>query len=276
MKSKIIGKIIGKIVNVIIFIVLFLLIYNYSKVLGVLVILCCFVFMAYLKRSTIYSIMGNKQFAKGDIDKTSLFYRKALAVKNCKPRIRTSFGYLLLKSARLKEAEEVLGVFENKKLLSQDKAQYKMTYALLKWKSGNLQEAISILEEVYNTFKCTTVFESLGYLLILNGDFEKALEYNLEAYEYNDSNNVIVDNLGETYYYLKFYDKAYDLYEALLKRNPNFPEPYYYYGLVLAEKGKNEEAISILNKALTFKESFLSNLTHAKIENELDKITKQE
>ena len=134
------------------------MIYNYSKILAALIILSSIVFLTYLKRSTIYSIMGNKQFALGDIDKSSLFYRKALAVKNCKPRIRTTFGYLLLKSARLKEASEVLGVLENQKLLSQDKAQFKMTYALLKWKDGNISEAISVLEEVYNTFKCTTVF----------------------------------------------------------------------------------------------------------------------
>lgn len=269
-------KLIGKIANVILIIVLFLIIYNYSKVLGLLIILGSFIFIAYLKRSNIYSLMGSRQFSKGDMDKASIFYRKALAVKNCKPRIRTFFGYLLLKSARLKEAEEVLGVFEKQKLLSQDNAQYKMTYALLKWKSGNLPEAISILEEVYNTYKCTTVFESLGYLLILNGELEKALKYNLEAYEYNESDNVIVDNLGETYYYLNCSDKAYDLYENLIKKNPNFPEPYYYYGLVLAEKGRKEDAIIMFNKALTFKESFLSNLTHIRIEEELDKINNLE
>lgn len=128
------------------------------------------------------------------------------------------------------------------------------------------------MEQVYNEFKCLTMYESYGYLLIVKGDYEKALEINQEAYNYDNSSRVILDNLGETYYHLKDFDKSYDLYKNLIDNEPTFPEPYYHFALVLMEKGDNDRALEMLNKPLDYKESYLSEVTHEIIKNTIEEI----
>jgi tetratricopeptide (TPR) repeat protein len=239
---------------------------------GLTLIVIAILAATFLNRAALYSLRGNKYYAIGDMDTACVWYNKALTSKNCKPRTRISFGYLLLKMGRLEEAEKVFSEISKLKLNDADKSQFKMSYALVKWKSGKLEEAIEMLQQVYNSYKCTTVYESLGYLLLLRGDLEKALEFNLEAYDYNSDDNVIADNLGETHYYMENYEKSLEVYEKLIPKNPNFPEPYFHYGLLLVEKEEKEKALSMFEKALTFKQSFLSNLTHKKIEEEISKI----
>jgi tetratricopeptide (TPR) repeat protein len=239
---------------------------------GAALVLIAILAAVFSNRAALYSLRGNKFYASGDMDTACAWYRRALASKNCKPRTRISFGYLLLKMGRLEESDSIFREVGKLKLNEADKSQYKMSYALVKWKSGKLEEAIEMLQEVYDSYKCTTVYESLGYLLLLKGDLEKALEFNLEAHDYNGDDNVIADNLGETYYYMGNYEKSLEVYERLIPKNPNFPEPYYHYGLLLAKKDKKDTAISMFEKALTFKQSFLSNLSHNKIELEISKI----
>jgi tetratricopeptide (TPR) repeat protein len=258
------------------YIILLIVLFLIKPIYGFALILATILFSLYSNLSQIYAIMGNRRFAEGDIDSTSIWYKKALSRKDCKPKTRTSYGYLLLKSGRIEEADAILRETEKLKLAPKDDFQLKMTYALVKWKSGNLDEAISMLEYVYNNYKCTTVYESLGYMYILKKDFHKALEFNLEAMDYNKDSNVINDNLGETYYYLGNYDKALEIYDLLIPKNPAFPEPYYHYGLILKTKGNIEKALDMFEKSLTFKQSFLSNLTHEDIAKEIENIKKPE
>ena len=54
--------------------------------------------------------------------------------------------------------------------------------------------------------------------------------------------------------------------------NPQFPEAYYNYSLLLKKLGKLDEALDFMKKANNFNLSFLSNLTKANIENQLKEI----
>ncbi len=42
----------------------------------------------------------------------------------------------------------------------------------------------------------------------LSGDYEKALAFNKEAYDYNSDDNIIVDNLADTYSLMGEYKEA--------------------------------------------------------------------
>lgn len=258
------------------YIVILIVLFITKPIIAVAIILASILYALYSNLSGIYAIMGNRRFAEGDIDNMSVWYKKALSQKDCKPKTRTSYGYFLLKAGKIEEADAVLKETEKLKLSSKDDFQLKMTYALVKWKSGNLNEAISMLEYVYTNYKCTTVYESLGYMYILKGDFQKALEFNLEALDYNKDSNVINDNLGETYYYLGDIEKASEVYEKLIPKNPTFPEPFYHYGLIMKAKGDLTKALEMFEKSLTFKQSFLSNLTQENIIKEIESIKKPE
>jgi tetratricopeptide (TPR) repeat protein len=160
----------------------------------------------------------------------------------------------------------------SKLLSADDKMNVKSNMALVLWKKGQIDDALNMLKEVFENYKTTTIYGSLGFLLILKGDLDKALEFNLEAYEYNDSNAVILDNLGQTYYLMGEYDKSKEIYKKLVSSNPSFPEPYFNYGLVMKQKGNVERALELMNQALTYRFSFLSTVSKEEIEAEIEKL----
>ena len=101
---------------------------------------------------------------------------------------------------------------------------------------------------------------------------DKALKFNQEAYEYNDSNSIIMDNLGQAYYLNGDYSKAAEIYEKLMAANPTFPEAYYNYGLVLLAMGKKEEALEMMKKALNYDFTYLSTVTKENVEEKIREV----
>jgi tetratricopeptide (TPR) repeat protein len=262
-------------IKLVVTLIVFYIAFSVHILVGSVLLTFYFLNMLYMSRGTMYTVKANRYYNEGKEEEAYKYYKKASTVKNVKPSIKITYAYMLIRGKKLEEAEVVLENINTKALQLRDEAQYKLTYALIKWKQHKLQEAVEMMEEVYNKYKYTTVYESLGYLLLLTGDYEKALTFNLEAYDYNNASNIIMDNLAESYFFLKDYDKAEDIYKKLLDKNPGFAEPYYYYGLVLNETGRKSEALEILEKALTYKEAFLSNLTKVQIQQSIDKIKPQ-
>ena len=130
------------------------------------------------------------------------------------------------------------------------KIKAKSNYALVLWKKGELDSAINLLEEVLSEYTSTVVYGSLGYLYILKGDLEKAVEFNKEAYDYNDSDPIILDNLGNAYYLTGELSKSKEIYKELMNLNPQFPEAFYNYSLLLKKLGKLDEALDYMKKLI--------------------------
>ncbi len=148
----------------------------------------------------------------------------------------------------------------------------KSNYALALWKNGELDRAIAIYEDIFPKYKNTIIYGSLGYLYILKGDLEKALKFNQEAMEYNDTGTVILDNLGQTYYLMGEYEKAEEIFKKLMTLSPKFPEAYYDYALVLEKLGNKSGCIENLKNALNYKPNFLSGVTVEQIQDKLKQV----
>lgn len=233
-------------------------------------------FLLYRRRSFYYSVRAAKLYSIGLVDESLRLYSKAAKIKSSAPRVKHSYAYLLLKNKQVDEAITVLEALLNSNITEADKNNTKLTYSLAKWKSGKLDEAVEMLEGIYPNFKTTILYENLGYLLILQGNYERALAINLEAYDYNSSSNVISDNLGETYYHLGDYAKSAEIYESLVEKEPKFPEAYYHYALTLIKQDNKEKALKNYKKALEFPESYLSNITHEDIKNAIKELENEQ
>jgi tetratricopeptide (TPR) repeat protein len=254
-------------------ILVMLLILTFMKpLIGSILLILFILAIAYTSRAYLYYAKANSKYSKGDIKGSFKMYDKILSIPDCPNAIKITYSYLLLKDRDLVKAQNILNRVNRKSIDAKDSGRLMLTEALVKWRSGNIDEGIEILFKAYKEFLCTTTYESLGYLLILNGDYEKALEINLEAFEYDNTSKVIMDNLAETYFFMEDYEKALEIYTNLIDLNPNFAEPYYYYSLILNEKGETEKALSLLEKALTFKESYLSDLKKSTIQDSINKI----
>ncbi|WP_243467131.1 tetratricopeptide repeat protein [Acetivibrio straminisolvens] len=206
------------------------------------------------------------------MDKAISWLEKACRIAKSKPAVKILYGYLLLKKGKLEEAEKVFEELLNSGIDNNSMLQAKSNYALVLWKKGKLKDAVKMLEDVFSNYKNTTIYGSLGYLLILDGDVNKALNFNKEAYEYNSSDAVILDNLGYTYYKIGNIKKAEEIYQKLIGLNPSFPEAYYNYSCVLKDLGRMEKALEMATKAKSYKLSYLSNLKEQELDDHLKEL----
>lgn len=241
--------------------------------LGIAAFIIYIAVLIYFFRALIYSILGSRKYSLGLTDEALKWFKRAHDTKRAGVRISVSYAYILLKNAEPVKSEEILQQILNSNPNSQDVPYIRSILALVLWKKGELDPAIDMLQEVIQVYKTTSVYGSLGYLLILKGDAEEALQFNLEAYDYNSSDKIIQDNLGQCYYLLGQYDKAREIFEALLDKAPAFPEPYYNYGLVLLELGEPEKALENMKTALSRKFSYLSSVTAKEIEAKIKELS---
>ena len=91
-----------------------------------------------------------------------------------------------------------------------ERCRAKANHAMLLMKTGRLYEAVEELEEIFPTYKNTTLYGSLGFCYLVQGDMKKAQQFNEEAYEYNSDDPVIMDNMMQTYAKLGQFEKAYE------------------------------------------------------------------
>lgn len=225
----------------------------------------------------IYLQKARNANAVGDIKK-AFFYMEKMLKFNPSVNAKVLYGYYLLKKGKTNRAKEV---FEkhimcdkrvlrkektNKKglkVLNRNELSAKTNYALVLWKSGDLDGAISMLEYVQSKIKTTDLYCNLGLLYALKGDLDKALQYNLKAYDYAPQGNGICDNLGYTYYLREEYDKALEIYEEIMghEKQPGFPDCWYNYGCVLQKLQRYDEAKQMYEKALECEFTGFSNVS---------------
>lgn len=240
---------------------------------GILAFILYIFGILFVNRATIFYLLGSRSYSKGNLDNGITWFEKAHKCAKSKPSITTTYAYALLKAGNIEASEKILQKQLSEKLSTDDNMHVKSNFALVLWKKGQIDEGINMLREVFENFKTTTIYGSLGFFLILKGNLDKALEFNLEAIEYNSSNAVIQDNLGQTYYLMGDYDKSEEVYEKLISTNPTFPEPYFNYGLVMEKKGNTTKALELMNKSLSYNFSFLSTVSKEEIEAEIKRIS---
>ena len=259
------SKFTNRLLQIIFLIICFQIIFLYNlKIIGIALLIIYSIFKYQNKKATLMAYKGAIAFNSKDYNKALELYEKAYNMKKVSTNIKLRYAYIALYCGKLDLCKDILASIDYSSLKdSKLKMSYKQTEGLYLWKSNNLEKAIEIYEKLHLECEHTIIYEALGYLLILNKDYEKALGYNIKALDYDDT-NVIIDNLAQSYYYLGNLDKAKELYLTLFskekEKRPSFPEPYYYYGLILKEQGNLEDSFYYLNKALDKKESFLSNL----------------
>lgn len=256
-------------------VVLLLMLFSYRFIVGVFGLIIYLAVAGILSRDSIYGLMGNVRYTKGDLPGALKWYGRAYKTRKSGVKREISYGYLLLKSGRTDEAEGIFNELSGKELQESDKNSVRSNLALVLWKKGDLDSAITMLEDIIREYKTGAIYGSLGYFYILKGDLEKALEFNLEAAEYDSINTVILDNLGLNYYLLDQTDKSLETYKKLLSLKPAFPEAYYNYGRLLLKLGRADEALEMLRRARQYKVSFLSTVTKEDIESSIEKLEKE-
>jgi len=251
--------------------------FRFSTAIGVIAVMAYFLLIFYYLRPQIYRLKGSKSYSNDNFKDAIMWFEKAYKTGRGGTGTAVSLAYIMLKNGDVEASETLFKkTYEAKSTEEDYRKIIKGNVALVKWKKGDIDGAIEMLENLVKEFKTTNIYGSLGYLYIAKGDYEKALEFNQEALDYNSTNSIILDNLGETYYCLERYEEAEETYKKIMESNPKFPEAYYHYGLVLEKLDRKEEAQRCFEKAATFKTNFLSTVTEEQIQDKLGEPKKDE
>ena len=251
-------------------IIVIIILIRINVLIGLVALIVYIAISVYSSRSAIYTALGSSNYSKGNIGKALTLFEKAYHTGKMPNTTIAFYAYILLKTGNIELSENLLTKMLKTNLSLDDINQFKSIFALVHWKRQRLDEAIEMLEEVIKNYSTTSVYGSLGYFYILKGDLEKALTFNLEAYDYNNSDNIINDNLGQTYLALEQYEKSKEIYEILISKKPTFPEAYFNYGLLLEALEQHDQAQEMFKVALESKFSYLSSLTKEQIQTKLD------
>jgi len=263
------------VIDIILVAATFILIASGYATLGNIFIVIYLAYMIYKNIPTILASRGSRAYNKGDKDNALKYFEKAVKHSQSKPYIKSSYGYLLLREGRVDEAEPYLiEASEYKAKDSRFHYNSILNLAILNWKKGDVDKGIKLVEDIKEEYKNTIMYEILGYLYISKRDYQKALEFNQEAYDFNPDDNVIGDNLAQSHFFLGEYDQAEKLYDSIIDF-VKFPEAFYFYGLIMWKKGNYVKAYDAFEHSLTLKNSFLSNITKEAVELEFNNLKEE-
>jgi tetratricopeptide (TPR) repeat protein len=258
------------IVNFILPIVVLYFIFRINSLLGWLLVLIFILYSTFKSRADIYAHIGNNAYMKGNEEKAFIWIKKAATLKDSKVKFKIGYAFLLVKRDQIEVAEKIINDVLNSSAIKDEKFNARIALSLVEWKKGRLYYAINILEDIYANFKNTNLYVYLGFFYLLKGDMEKAIKFNEEAYEYNDTSSLILNNLAQVYFKAEIFDKCEEILMKLLEKTPNFSEPYYFWGHIMFQKGELEKAKNYFKQAQNYKVSFFCILNDQIIKEKIE------
>ncbi|MEG0741288.1 MAG: tetratricopeptide repeat protein [Clostridia bacterium] len=213
------------------------------------------------------------KFGKGDIEGAMQLYKEAMDEGLKDARYLLSYSILLIRAGKFEDARTLLVKMQKYPMNDESRRQLFVNYASVVYKMGELDKGIELLERLHQKQQSGLVYETLGYLYVEAGDYEKALAYNTAACEYDDEDSIVLDNLGQTYYRLggdKVKAKAY--FEKALAVKATQIDTLYFLSQYDIEAGDKDAAREKLEVALKGRFSPLNYATKAMVEAELAKL----
>lgn len=234
---------------------------------------------AYRLHVTANRLYDAKQYgeAQAKFDQALSLYESAVKAGCAQPRILMAYGVLLLKQRKFDEAHDIM--LKTEKLpgmTADDKRQLRLNFAVCQWKLGKLDSAIELMKRVAEDGKNSMIYGSLGYMLIekarQTGDFDEAIAFNQEAYEYDEDDAITLDNLGQLALSMGDREKARAHFLRAIEKKPAQVDTLYYLAILDSEDGRKDEARAYLKRALDCPYSALCTTSRAEAEALLAKI----
>lgn len=244
--------------------------FKFNTMLGIVLLAAIVIYGIYHFIPTFYATRGNQAYAAGDEDAAREWYKKAYDTGRTTIKLKSSYAYILLRTGYADEAEKVLDpIIRVKSLAPEKKNLAKQQRCMVYYKQGRIDEALSEAMELYESgYKTSNLYSMLGYFKMLHGDpLEETLAMCEEAYDFNNDNRDILDNLSLCYYKLGRYEDAERISDELLKNNDEFVEGYYHGAQIAVKRNNYNKAEEYLEKLSQCKRSGMTTITEEEIAN---------
>ncbi|MDD3336293.1 MAG: tetratricopeptide repeat protein [Eubacteriales bacterium] len=214
-----------------------------------------------------------KAHNEGHTEEAMKLYEECMSEGLKDVRYLLAYSVLLVRSGDFAKAREVLVQIQKYPMKDDQKRQLYVNYAVCVYKMGEIEKALELLERQSQKNPSGLTYETLGYLYVEQGDFDKALAYNTEALEYDDEDSIVLDNLGQTWYRLgNDKGKAKEYFEKALEQKPGQIDTLYFLAQYDIEAGKKDAAREKLEKALEGKFSPLNYATKQRVQDLLKQL----
>ena len=199
--------------------------------------------------------------ARGDFETAKRMYESAIKKGMNKPERMGPYGVLLMREGEFEKAIEMFGKIIMMRPKPLIRIKTRINRAIAFTKTGRYEEAKVALEDIHEKYRSRQVYEALGYLYVITDD-EKAEKYNLEAYDYDAENYVILDNLCQYYLQKKDYEKARIYGEKAYEIDGNKVDNLYHLALIEAHAKNTEKAVDYCEKMMEAPLTALNDINH--------------
>lgn len=252
--------------NFLIFIAMLYIIYNAFTInlfVGIGAAILLLVYMYFKWYPTFCITRARKTYGKDPEKALAIFAKAEKRMNIAQLQI---YAYYLLREGKTEKSEEIYKKLLSAGLKPELRLKIRSDYAVFLLKTGQIDEAIAELEEITVHYTNTTTYGSLGYCYLLKDSIRKAKNYNLEAYDYNSDDPVILDNMVQLYIKLTDYNEAKIYADKLIEKKPYFVEAYYDAAYVYMKLGDITRAKELLEDARCCRITFMSVVKEADLD----------
>ena len=212
-------------------------------------------------------------------------YNEAYAAGFRKSAALQGYALLLMRQSDFERAREImLESSKDKSMSAENRFSLRVDYSICQWKMGNLDKAIETIKQAAEYKKNSLIYNTLGMYLIergrVNGDFEEAIAFNTEAYEYDDEDAGTLDNMGQLTLALsekaeqegdkaaaaQQRAKAKEFFAKAYEAKPEQVSSSYFYARMLHEDGEKAKAREVMNELIKIPVSGILQISKADID----------
>ncbi|WP_138295013.1 MULTISPECIES: tetratricopeptide repeat protein [unclassified Clostridium] len=213
----------------------------------------------------------------GRMEQARKFYLKGLEKGMDKPKYLSGCGVAMLRLGDFELAKEMFQkTLAHPKTPEAHKNANRLNLAVTLWKLGEIDESLQLFHQLEEDYPSAAVYGSLGYVLLDIGREEEALQYNLKRLEeYDETDPVMLDTVGQIYYRRGELDKAKEYFSEAVKIKNNLVDSLYYLGILEQRDGNIRRARAMLSRASRQHISTLNTVTREMVEEkfkELDEL----
>lgn len=233
-----------------------------SVIAGSVVLLIGAAYLAYRLYPSIYAAKGQQAFAAGDYEKAKGYSEKVYRRMNFNQRV--SYAYMLIRMDDYDRALEILDAYISLRNLDpKNKNTAKRQRCLAYYRLGLYSEALKDAEDVREAgFVTNTLYGLMGMLmLVLDKDLGETTKLCEEAYDYDEDDRDIQDNVSICYYLQGDYEMAKEINGYVREENPEFTEGYYHGAQIAIKRGEYREAREMLDKIPSCNRTVMTTIT---------------
>ena len=266
-----------QLLNVIFIAIVLFFAYKFNPIVGVIVTLLMIALGIFYYVPQILRARARMAFAKGEFDEAEKWFRLSIKTKRANPDIRMEYAYVLLRTGKVDEAEQMVTELLRYKLKPQTRAKAVIQRCMCYYKSGKLDEAIQDATELYNEgYRSINLYGMLGYFKIVKAPMaQETFDFCSEAYDYADDDRDIRDNMLICYYNRGEYEKAREISDKVLEDKPPFVEAWYHAAQIDVKLGDYSGAAEKLTHIKDCHRSYMTTISEAEVKELEDEVKRK-